>query len=145
MSCALSLFMIIKNLKKCLCISILELASIIILMEIALLKQGLVEVGNIFCTFKLIVKKPPFCSRKNEASISQDYYPNYHVPKPFLTKTYNLAPTKKVHHRNDSHLATWKHQESFVWTEPLHLEHTQTPFYVTCESHSCYNANHLYT
>ena len=87
MSCALSLFMIIKNLKKCLCISILELASIIILMEIALLKQGLVEVGNIFCTFKLIVKKPSYCSRKNEASISQACYPNCHIPKGCLTKT----------------------------------------------------------
>jgi hypothetical protein len=142
---ALSLFMIIRNLKKYLHIIILVLASIIILMAIAVLKQGLVEVGNIFCTFKLIVKKPVFCSRKLEASISQSSYPNCHIPKGCLTKTYDHAPTKKVQHHNDSHLATWKHQEYFVQTETIHLEHTQTPFYFTCESHSYYNENHLYT
>jgi hypothetical protein len=70
MSHALSLFMIIINLKKYLHISILGLASIIILMAIAVLKQGLVEVRNIFCTFKLIVKKPVFFSRKNASFIS---------------------------------------------------------------------------
>jgi hypothetical protein len=109
MSHALSLFMIIRNMKKYLHISILELASIIILMAIAVLKQGLLEVGNIFFTFKLIVKKTIFFSSKNEASISQSCYPNCQFPKGCFTKTYDRSPTKKVQNHNNSHLATWKH------------------------------------